>query len=466
MWARCETGVMWGMRHGWSALRRTGRARARVHVVARTPSFRTLAPLRALASQASPTPTLSHPTTAPSDGWVRVTWPSGKKGDFHPLWLRDHCRCPDCYHPVTKQRLLDTFSIPADVQPKEVVALPDGLRIVWPDQHTSLFPWTWLERQAYEPKTRSRELTFQTSGLGHGSEASEKQLWGAEIASVRPTVEYDGVMQSDSVVLDWLNNIDKYGFSFVSGVPATPEATEALVRRIAFIRETHYGGFWDFTSDLAHGDTAYTDIALGAHTDTTYFTDPAGLQLFHLLHHYSPTPTDFVDKYTGAPLGGSSLLVDGFYAAKQLHDRHPELYDILRTVRFRGHSAGDDSTLIAPLLNGYSVFEHDPVTDALVMIRYNNSDRSALHVPPDQLEGVYEALRTWNAIITDAQTEYWFPLQPGVAMIFDNHRVLHGRSQFVGSRRLCGAYVPHDDYRSRLSVLRHGAKRDVWDEGL
>lgn len=31
------------------------------------------------------------------------------------------------------------------------------------------------------------------------------------------------------------------------------------------------GKFWDFTSDLAKGDTAYTTLALGAHTDNTYF---------------------------------------------------------------------------------------------------------------------------------------------------------------------------------------------------
>jgi len=32
---------------------------------------------------------------------------------------------------------------------------------------------------------------------------------------------------------------DALGFCFVSGVPATPEATEQLANRIAFIRETH-----------------------------------------------------------------------------------------------------------------------------------------------------------------------------------------------------------------------------------
>lgn len=31
---------------------------------------------------------------------------------------------------------------------------------------------------------------------------------------------------------------DKFGFSFISGVPPTPEATEQLVDRIGFIRET------------------------------------------------------------------------------------------------------------------------------------------------------------------------------------------------------------------------------------
>lgn len=43
-------------------------------------------------------------------------------------------------------------------------------------------------------------------------------------------------------------------------------------------------------------------------------------------------------------------------------------------------------------------------------------------------------------------------LMPSLA-VFDNHRVLHGRSAFTGTRRLCGAYVSGDDYRSRLLGL-------------
>jgi hypothetical protein len=31
------------------------------------------------------------------------------------------------------------------------------------------------------------------------------------------------------------------------------------------------GKFWEFTADLSKADTAYTTMALGAHTDNTYF---------------------------------------------------------------------------------------------------------------------------------------------------------------------------------------------------
>lgn len=29
------------------------------------------------------------------------------------IWLRDHCRCPECFHSITKQRLINTFEVNA-----------------------------------------------------------------------------------------------------------------------------------------------------------------------------------------------------------------------------------------------------------------------------------------------------------------------------------------------------------------
>jgi trimethyllysine dioxygenase len=40
------------------------------------------------------------------------------------------------------------------------------------------------------------------------------------------------------------------------------------------------------------------------------------------------------------------------------------------------------------------------------------------------------------------------------SLAVDNHRVLHGRSAFDGKRRVCGAYIGVDEYRSKLAVLK------------
>ncbi|EPQ32483.1 uncharacterized protein PFL1_00677 [Pseudozyma flocculosa PF-1] len=531
------------------AVQQTGRAHA---IEAASPSSSAAASSGAVPPRGSQTTASGESTsTGPATPAVKadersrsvlVTWASGVTSRYHNIWLRDHCRCSECYHPKTKQRLLNTFEIPADVQPRQVESTTEGLLVHWPPlssalvsssshpaspssssaasidaataasssssssaaggppstptrvgDHASLYPWRWLMHNSYSPVFSDSV----SAALDEGSATSiEKVLWGKGIGSSPPTVRYDDVMASDEGVLKWLTKVAQYGFCFVQGVPPTPEDTEALVRRIAFIRETHYGGFWDFTSDLSHGDTAYTDLALQAHTDTTYFTDPAGLQLFHLLSHTaskslsaaagsssSSSPSSSSSSSassssagggsasTSGPSGGESLLVDGFLAAEVLRDVHPDAYDVLSRVRVRTHSAGDEGILIRPLFeSGYPILEHDD-RGALVRVRYNNDDRSVLRIDEADVEAFYDALRKWDAILRNDEGEFWQQLKPGTALIFDNHRVLHGRSAFVGNRRLCGAYINHDDYRSRLAVLhaQYAAKRSVrgvWDDGL
>jgi len=246
--------------------------------------------------------------------------------------------------------------------------------------------------------------------------------------------------KDDAGLFKWMTNIDKFGFSLIEGVPPTPEATQKLVERIGFIRETHYGRFWDFTSDLAKGDTAYTTVALRAHTDTTYYTDPCGLQVFHLLSH-----TD--------GFGGDTLLVDGFYAASILRECHLEAYELLSKIGVAAHAAGEATSLYSSC--GFPVLGHDPTTGVLTQVRWNNDDRSVMsHFDdPHVVDDWYNAIREWNKCLTSPDSEFWIQLQPGTVIFIDNHRVLHGRSAFHGNRRMCGAYIGVDEYRSKLAVL-------------
>ncbi|KAK7691147.1 hypothetical protein QCA50_006250 [Cerrena zonata] len=333
------------------------------------------------SSEAS-TPLHDHdlPVSRIDERKVVVGFTSGEWCRYHHIWLRDHCRCSECFHSITKQRLVNTFDIPPDVKPVKVESKSEGLEVTWPtgpsvQPHISLYPWSWLRHNSYDPPLK-REDTH------------EKILWGAKIAQSPPTVSYEEVMESDdNGVFKWLSNVDKFGFSFVSGVPATTEATEELVQRIGFIRETQYGKFWDFTSDLAKGDTAYTTMALAAHTDNTYFTDPCGLQLFHLLSHTKGT-------------GGSTLLVDGFYVASLLKELHPSAYDILSRVGVPAHAAGELSSIYTPTPQGaYPVLRQ--TNGELVQVRWNNDDRSVMNgLSASELEEWYDAVRLWNKFLT------------------------------------------------------------------
>ncbi len=64
-----------------------------------------------------------------------------------------------------------------------------------------------------------------------------------------------------------------------------------------------------------------------------------------------------------------------------------------------------------------------------------------------------QAHHTFNRYVRDPAFEYRFQLEPGTVLLFDNQRVLHGRTAFTGHRRLIGCYLHGDDYRSRLRGL-------------
>lgn len=263
----------------------------------------------------------------------------------------------------------------------------------------------------------------------------------------------------------------EYGFCFVDAVPVDPEKTKELLERIAFVRITHYGGFYDFTSDLTMRDTAYTSLALPAHTDNTYFTDPSGLQAFHLLSHTpaaarpsskgaarepargSSSParvTSDSDSGAGAgaydpSLGGKSLLVDGFACAAQLRELDPHAYRVLAETPVLWHASGNEGITITPARGRFPVLNLGPSPAGLgpegpegpeslgtkglgelVQVRWNNDDRATMPLVAGSEEGSgngqgqgrgieewYEAARLWNDIVKKKENEYWEGLRPG-----------------------------------------------------
>lgn len=347
----------------------------------------------------------------------------GTQMHFNYVWLRDHCLSAASYNSKTNQRNLDTGSIDLTIRPESTRVEEDHLVITWPGGHMSKYSLSWLAENSFERKYQSAE--------------QPRILWNSDIyknANITSS-KWDTFMSCDDELKKFLQNYLLYGIAFVDDVPTTVEATEAVTQRVSLIRETTYGRMWCFTSDFSRGDTAYSQLALDRHTDTSYFQEPCGIQVFHCLKHEGT--------------GGRTLLVDGFYAAEKLRQSSPESFELLAQVpvkhdyientdRHQNHITG-----IGPVLNVY------PWNNEMYLIRYNNYDRSVLNtIPHDVVQRWYAAHRELTTELRRPENELWVKLTPGKVVFIDNWRVLHGRESFTGSRQLCGCYLTRDDVLS------------------
>ena len=356
----------------------------------------------------------------PSDRALAVRWDDGHVSEYPWLWLRDHDSAT--LHPVTQQRQLHTAGVDISLR-GTATELRDGAVCI-----------TWSDGSPASTLNADFLATFRVPAAAATNVPIERVLWdGDTIVEQWPVVEYAAVMDGDQGVNAWMRKVATYGFCVVTGTPATTEATETLVRRAGYVRETIFGGFWDFQADLSKADTAYTNLELLPHTDGTYSHDAPGLQLLHCL------------AFDGT--GGQSTMVDGFRIARELRAAEPDLYDVLARVEVPGQYIGDGSHLMA----SRPVFRHDRAGE-LVQVSFNNADRAPFLLPPPEMELFYDALRAFEALANDHRLQWRRVNPPGDAMLFDNWRVLHGRTAYTGHRHLCGAYINHEDYESRLRL--------------
>jgi len=348
--------------------------------------------------------------------------------NFSWFWLRDHGIDEDSLDPQTLQRRVNTFTIPKDICASDVVFDKDKqlIEIYWPDAPTTTISGSLLSGIG-ERTAESHELAPRRKRILWDKDARLTEL---------PSVPHDKVIAGDEGLREWLENIVVFGFSLVEGVPSTEEATKALAERIGIIEETIFGGVWMLSAEMQdHGDTAYSTQFLEPHTDGTYYHDAPGLQMFNCL--------EFDGK------GGESVQIDGFAIAERIRQDDPEAYRKLTEINVPGHYLEPGVHLRA---------ERPPFRlnsrGKLVQVTFNNYDRAPFRLSDADAERFYHAYGLFHKHATNQDNWLKIPLRPGMCLIFDNWRNLHGRMGYVGKRVFCGCYQSRWTLESKLRVLQ------------
>ncbi|KAL0883708.1 hypothetical protein ABMA27_015825 [Loxostege sticticalis] len=354
---------------------------------------------------------------------VEITFGDGNKIKFEDCWLRDHCRCQNCYHADTFQRAKHILDIP-DSRIGSFRFDKSELVIIWDDKHESSYSPDFLSQFDYTKWSNSRKLS--------------PKLWaGPPVMEKVAKVQVNEFLNTEEGAKRVFQSILDYGFVLIEGVEPSLAGTEKICQALGGVQHTLFGGMWEFTTKAVHADTAYTNIALDAHNDNTYFTEAAGLQILHCLEHVNGT-------------GGETLLVDGFYGATRLKEEYPEDYEFLTKFNVEAEFVETEHN------HKYSapVIRVNSDTQDLVQIRYNVFDRTAMAFEDgEKCRAYYRSLRNLGRYYQDPGNQWQFKLKPGTVLAMDNFRVLHGRTAFTGSRTLGGSYVSRSDWLDRARTL-------------
>ena len=135
-------------------------------------------------------------------------------------------------------------------------------------------------------------------------------------------------------------------------------------------------------------------------------------------------------------------MVDGFKIAQILRENHGTSYKILSEIDIPGRYFGDGVELIAKR----PVFKFR--NKKLIQVSFNNYDRGDFRLPNNKINDFYTAIRAFDKLANAKEMQWRQILKPGQLLIFNNWRVLHGRSEFSGKRKMSGCYINKEDFES------------------
>ena len=346
---------------------------------------------------------------------------------LHPVWLRERLPGEDYFDIDTHQRLYEPSSIDLELQITNAELIDSLLKIEFNDGVKGAYNINELLKEMDDNQNKNGPLP-------------ERILWDASLKSF-PEIQFEVDMANKKSMYDLLMNFYKYGFVIIKNTPIENKFLLKFVNSIGPVKITNFGEYFDVMSKPNPNDLAYKPIALPPHTDNPYRKPTApGIQFLHCLQNEVS--------------GGFSTLVDGFAVAEYLKKNNSQAFESLTTTNLRYQFQDKDIVLE----NWGELIELDKDGD-YKQVRYSTR---VDYVPPletEMLKIFYQSRKLLSELYCSSEFELKFKLQPGDIMMFDNHRLLHGRTAYdanEGMRHLQGCYLEFDATDGKL---RHLARK-------
>jgi gamma-butyrobetaine dioxygenase len=370
--------------------------------------------------------TLSIKRLSSAPELLSIEWADGGRGDYPSVWLRDNL--PEDRDARSGQRLIDIADVPERPRIRSAVREDGGVRIEWEDEaRPASFSFAWLAAHAPGRAPRRPELQVQP-WLEGGRLEARRDFACVSLAA----------LHTPAARLAWLTRLLQQGLAFLEEVPAEEGALLAAMPLLGRVLETNYGLTFDVRSVPQPENLAYSDLGLGLHTDNPYREPVPGFQALHALIASSE--------------GGESLFADGFALAAHLRDVAPEAFTELTTTAVPFLYRSGDAELYAerPLIQLTA-------SGTIAAVHYNNRSIAPLALSAAHTPRFYVAYRRFAVLMREARWQLRTHLGARTLVVFDNQRILHGRTAFSSARHprhLRGCYLSRDSVYSETALLR------------
>ena len=371
---------------------------------------------------------LSSAMTAPrvdalGDTGLDITLADGRSHYFNYYWLRDNC--PSSFSPVTRERAFDIFHLDTAPRPASARVEGDALVIDWQDEeHVTRMPLAWLD-------------TYAGGKPRPDPAALPRQAWFSDHYPSVPRFSQPDLVADDAARAAWMKAMLVHGVTIVSDMPDSDAGLTETAELMGCVRPTFFGAYFDVYTKINPTNTAYTAGALELHTDTPAEEFSPGIQFLHCR-------ANTVD-------GGESLYADGVAVANDFRARDPEGFRLLSEVAIPYYCEHDDYDARS---RQYVIELDDDGEVSGLTISQHMADIFDL----DQrlLDSYYPAFCRFGRMLQEEKYVMRFMMKGGECMVFDNHRIVHGRAAYTaesGDRYLRGCYTDRAEMRSTYRAL-------------